>query len=81
MKKVICKWGWEYDCEITHFVDARPPPICQDPDSPAYSDQGDEGELEFEVLSIMPDETDPDYDMIMSYDELEQDLWECRNEF
>ena len=43
--------GEETDAEVT-FSPERPPPPCSNPDSPAYSDPGDPGEVETDAVCV-----------------------------
>ena len=42
----------ELRVEITHYSEERPAPACSNPSSPAYSDPGDDAELEFLLYTI-----------------------------
>ena len=54
--------GWTYEIKVEKLVPNRPAPDCQDHDSPKFSDTGDDGSVEFKVLSVTPDEEDPNWD-------------------
>jgi hypothetical protein len=72
---IIIKDGWLYEIEVTLYHPARPAPSAQTPDSPGYDDPGDDGEIEYNVLSIQPDEDDTEYCML-SAEDLDQLVWE-----
>jgi len=38
--------------EITHYLPERQAPACSNPSSPAYSDPGDDAELEFLLYTV-----------------------------
>lgn len=73
---ILLHEGWEYVVEVTNFRRPTPPPYAPTPDHAGYDDPGDEGILEFKVLSITADEEDPDYDDIMNYEALDNMVWE-----
>ncbi len=77
--KTIIKDGWEYVCEITRLVEPRPAPFAQTPDSPGWSEPGDEGEMEFQVNTINND--GGDYDDLLTKEQLEQELREALDEY
>lgn len=67
---LIIKEGWNYEIVVDTFTPARPAPMAQTPDSPGYSDPGDDEELEFYVLSaVSEDPQKTDIDNILSEDE------------
>jgi len=38
--------------EVIHYTPARPAPPCSNPDSPAFSDPGDDFEMEFNLFLV-----------------------------
>ena len=40
--------------DVTHYSPERPAPPCSNPSSPAYSDPGDDEEIEYELYFLLP---------------------------
>lgn len=38
---------------VSDYHPRRPPPACSNPDSPAFSDPGDDEEMEYEIYLVM----------------------------
>ena len=47
--------GFEVEVDVTDYVPSRPAPIASTPDCPGYDDEGDAGEVEFEVRGVSVD--------------------------
>jgi hypothetical protein len=52
--KVLWK-GFQVEVDVTDYVPSRPAPMAQTPDCPGYDDEGDAGEIEFEVVDLTVD--------------------------
>ena len=52
--KVLWK-GFQVEVDVTDYVPSRPPPIASTPDCPGYDDEGDAGEIAFEVTGLTID--------------------------
>lgn len=44
--------------EVLHYIPERLPPICRNPSSPKFSDDGDKEEMEYNVY-FMPENNEP----------------------
>ncbi|HUU86385.1 MAG TPA: hypothetical protein VMX17_01360 [Candidatus Glassbacteria bacterium] len=72
--------------EITYYLPDRPAPACSNPSSPAYSDPGDDAELEFVLYTIdgkgkkkeIPEEFHFLYETL--YDEIFEKVEEIKDE-
>jgi hypothetical protein len=66
----IIKNGWIYDINLISFTPATPITYYHTPDG-LEQDLGDDGEVEFEVMSITRDCTEADYSELLSIEDLE----------
>jgi len=42
----------EVEVDVTHYTPYRPAPYCSNPDSPKFSDSGDDEELEYDLSFV-----------------------------
>lgn len=74
MKDIVYSEKFDEDIiiEITHYKPGRPAPACSNPSSPAYSDPGDDVEVEFKMFLM-----DDDGEIIreINDDEMDYDQW------
>jgi hypothetical protein len=66
----IIKNGWIYDISLISHTPATPTTYSRTPDG-LEEDLGDEGEVEFEVMSITRDCAEADYSELLSIEDLE----------
>jgi len=45
----------EVEVKVTHFIPYRPAPACSNPDSPKFSDSGDDEEMEYDLSFVCRD--------------------------
>jgi len=77
----------QFDIQITHYRPGRAAPACSNPDSPEFSDSGDDPELEF-IIYFAGTQTEIPEEMEYLYTEMfdevlmaVEDCQDCYNPF